>query len=134
MSTTLGNYQNNITSLSSLDTTSYERIFKVFETKDNNKNFYYYNILKKIELPSTIDDEYISFYTVNSNLPMTILSYKIYGDMKLWWLIYLLNKEELGTNIFVVPGGTQLQYIKPEIIPTVLQQITDIIIYNGRHY
>ena len=134
MSITLGDYQNNITALSSLDTTSYERIFKVFEAKNGSKNFYFYNILKKIELPSNIDDSFVSFYMVNSNLPMTILSYKIYGDMKLWWLIYLLNKEKLDTNIFVVPGGTQLQYIKPEIIPTVLQQITDIIIYNGRHY
>lgn len=134
MSITLGDYQNNITALSSLDTTSYERIFKVFEAKSDNKNFYFYNILKKIELPPNINDEYLSFYNVNSNLPMTILSYKIYGDMKLWWLIYLLNKKELGTNIFVVPGSTQIQYIKPEIIPTVLQQITDIIIYNGRHY
>lgn len=134
MSIALGEYQNNIPSLSSLDISSYERIFKVFEAKDTNKNFYFYNILKKIELPTTIDDEYLAFYNVKSNLPMTILSYKIYGDMKLWWLIYLLNKQELGNNIFVVQGGTQIQYIKPEIIPTVLQQITDIIIYNGRHY
>lgn len=134
MSIALGEYQNNIPSLSSLDISSYERIFKVFEAKDTNKNFYFYNILKKIELPTNIDDEYLAFYNVKSNLPMTILSYKIYGDMKLWWLIYLLNKQELGNNIFVVQGGTQIQYIKPEIIPTVLQQITDIIIYNGRHY
>lgn len=134
MSIALGEYQNNITSLSSLDIASYERIFKVFEAKDKDKNFYFYNILKKIEVPSNIDDEYLAFYDVRSNLPMTILSYKIYGDMKLWWLIYLLNRQELGNNIFVVPGGTQIQYIKPEIIPTVLQQITDIIIYNGRHY
>lgn len=134
MSIALGEYQNNIPSLSSLDISSYERIFKVFEAKDTNKNFYFYNILKKIELPTNIDDEYLAFYNVKSNLPMTILSYKLYGDMKLWWLIYLLNKQELGNNIFVVQGGTQIQYIKPEIIPTVLQQITDIIIYNGRHY
>lgn len=134
MSTTLGDYQNNIPALSSLDVTNYERIFKISEATTDNKNFYFYNILKKIEIPSTIDDEYLSFYTVPSKLPLTILSYKLYGDMKLWWLIYLLNRETIGTNIFVIPGGIQLQYIKPELVPVVLQQITEIIIYNGRHY
>ena len=44
---TLGKYQNSIPDLKKLDLEQYERIFKVFETVNNGKSFYYYNILKK---------------------------------------------------------------------------------------
>ncbi len=41
-----GKFQNNIEELPTLELYRYENIFKVFETGD--KNFYYYNILKKL--------------------------------------------------------------------------------------
>jgi len=134
MSTSLGNYQNSIPSLSALDLVNYERIFKVYETSKDDKSFYFYNILKKIEIPAIIDDSVIEYYTVRANMPLTTISYKIYGDIRLWWIIYLVNRKALGEGAFVVKGGTQLSYIKPDVLPIVFQQITNIIVYNGRHY
>jgi hypothetical protein len=130
----LGNYQSDIKSLSSLSITAYERIFKLYKTEKNTKEFLFYNILKKIEIPDTIDDEFVSFYTVKSNMPLTILSYKIYGDIKLWWLLFLVNKKTLEANRFVVSGGVQIEYIKPEYLSLVLSQITKITQGNGRHF
>ena len=130
----LGNYQSDIKSLSSLSITAYERIFKLYTTEKNTKEFLFYNILKKIEIPDTIDDEFVSFYTVKSNMPLTILSYKIYGDIKLWWLLFLVNKKTLEANRFVVSGGVQIEYIKPEYLSLVLSQITKITQGNGRHF
>jgi hypothetical protein len=130
----LGNYQSDIKSLSSLSITAYERIFKLYTTEKNTKEFLFYNILKKIEIPDTIDDELVSFYNVKSDMPLTILSYKIYGDMKLWWLLFLINKKTLETNRFVVSGGIQIEYIKPEYLSLVLSQITKITQGNGRHF
>ena len=131
---TLGEYQNNITGLSALDLSNYERIFKVFTDTNNSKDFYFYNILKKIELPINIDSEFIDFYKVESPLPLTILSHKIYNDIKLWWLIFLLNKEAIGDNIFVIPGGTQIKYLKKYTLAFVYNQITNSTVYNGKHY
>jgi hypothetical protein len=130
----LGNYQSDIKSLSSLSITAYERIFKLYTTEKNTKEFLFYNILKKIEIPDTIDDELVSFYNVKSDMPLTILSYKIYGDMKLWWLLFLINKKTLETNRFVVSGGVQIEYIKPEYLSLVLSQITKITQGNGKHF
>ena len=130
----LGKYQSDIKSLSSLSVTAYERIFKLYEANTDNKAFLFYNILKKIEMPDTIDSRYISFYTVKADIPLTILSYNIYNDMKLWWLIYLVNSKALEANRFIVKGGTQLQYIKPDYLVTVLSQIAKITQGNGRHY
>lgn len=130
----LGNYQSDVQSLSALSITAYERIFKVYKTERNTKEFMFYNILKKIEIPDTIDDEFVSFYKVKANIPLTILSYQIYDDMKLWWLLFLVNKKTLEANRFVVPSGTQIVYIKPEYLSLVLSQITKITQGNGRHY
>lgn len=130
----LGNYQSDVQSLSALSITAYERIFKVYKTEKNAKEFMFYNILKKIEFPDTIDDEFVSFYTVKANIPLTILSHQIYGDMKLWWLLFLINKKTLEASRFVVSGGTQIEYIKPEYLSLVLSQITKITQGNGRHY
>lgn len=130
----LGNYQSDIKSLSSLSITAYERIFKLYTTEKNTKEFLFYNILKKIEIPDTIDDELVSFYNVKSDMPLTILSYKIYGDMKLWWLLFLINKKTLEANRFVVSGGVQIEYIKPEYLSLVLSQITKITQGNGKHF
>jgi hypothetical protein len=130
----LGNYQSDIKSLSSLSITAYERIFKLYTTEKNTKEFLFYNILKKIEIPDTIDDEFVSFYNVKAAMPLTILSYKIYGDMKLWWLLFLVNKKTLEANRFVVSGGVQIEYIKPEYLSLVLSQITKITQGNGKHF
>ena len=131
---TLGKYQNNIPDLKSLDLEHYERIFKVFETVNNGKSFYYYNILKKIQFPENISSGITKLYTTPSVLPFTTISYNIYSDIRLWWLIYLINKDKLGSNIFTVPAGTQLKYIDPLYLDIVFNQITKLVVFNGRHY
>lgn len=130
----IGKYQIDVDTLPPLSLTSYERIFKLYNVQKDNKEFLFYNILKKIEIPDTIDDELISYYNVRSNMALTIISHKIYGDMNLWWLIFLINSKTLKDNRFVVPGGTQLSYIKPEFLSTILSQISRITQNNGRHF
>ena len=128
-----GYYQNQITGLSALDIKSYERIFKLFQSSVNDKNFYVYNILKKIEFPD-IDSQYIQFKDVQSRTALSILSYQIYDDMNSWWILYLLNKEVLQETPFYVPGGTQIKYIIDGIRSSIYQDITQSTIFSGRHY
>jgi len=131
---TLGEYQNNIPSLSSLEIASYERIFKLYSQEIGDKEQYYYNILRKVDLPENISSEYLEFYTTPAPMPFTIISHNIYNNMKLWWLILKLNKQDIGENIFTVPAGTKLRYIIPTALPVVFNQITRITVFNGRHY
>jgi hypothetical protein len=53
----LGKYQNEITALSAVDLGRYENIFKVYTEPTNGKQFYFYNILNKIEFPKNLDSE-----------------------------------------------------------------------------
>jgi len=130
----LGEYQNNIVDLSSLDLEHYERIFKIYITENNDKTFYFYNILKRISLPENIDTSVLGVYKTPVSMPLTIISHNIYGDIRLWWLIYFLNSKEIGKNIFIIPGSTELKYIKREFLQAVFAEITKLTIFNGRHY
>jgi hypothetical protein len=116
----LGQYQNSITSLPSLNNNRYERIFKMFKT-DNNQ--YYYNLLQSIYLPDRIDDSKVFYLTVTQNLPWTMISFNAYGNIELWWLIMLTNK---AYNPLINPkNGQVLKLIKPEYIPDILNEISN---------
>lgn len=129
----LGFYQNDVSALASLDIKSYERIFKIFKASEEGKEFYFYNILKKIEFPE-LDDTIIEYYDVLARMPLSIVSYKVYGDMKSWWIIYLLNKDKFEGVPFWVEGGTQLKYIKDSVRSSIYLDITQSTVFGGRHY
>lgn len=129
----LGKYQNEILSLSALSVRDYERIFKVFERSVNDKDFYIYNILNKIDFPE-IDSRYIEYYNVNNKKALTILSYDIYGDIKSWWILYLLNKDKFERAPFYVQAGTQIKYVSDALRVLIYQDITNNTTFEGRHY
>ena len=132
-----GKYKEDVESLDDIDLSifSYEKIFKIHTTTKENKEFYFYNILRKISLPDELDADAVSYYDVKTSMPLTTISYEIYDDMRLWWLIFFLNEETVTKNgLFVVSGGTQLRFLRSEYLPTILSQINKITRYNGRHY
>jgi len=129
----IGHYQDQIDSLPSLDIEVYERIFKIFKDSIDSKEFYFYNILKKIEFP-VLDEDVIGYEDVLVRTPMTTLSHKIYGNIQSWWIIYLLNKEKFDTAPFWVEGGNKIKYILPSVISQIYTDITQSTIFNGRHF
>jgi len=129
----IGTYQNDITDLSILSIENYERIFKIFKSSIDDRDFYVYNILKTIEFPS-IDEKYINYHTVDSKISLTILSYKLYGDLKSWWMLYLMNKDVFEGAPFYINGGVKIKYIKDEVRTLIYNDITNSTIYGGKHY
>ncbi len=116
-----GDFQSNILSLPALERERYENIFKVYEIDKTENNYYFfYNILKKIEIPSSFDREIVDTLSINTNLPWTTLSYKLYGTQYLWWLIFLINKPK---NIFYAEAGNTIEYIKADYITQVVDSI-----------
>jgi len=129
----IGRYQNDVRELPNLTTQRYERIFKVFGGKKDNKNYNFYNILHKIDIPENIDANYLGLYVAKSNEPFTLVSHNIYNDIYSWWLVVLLNKKSIGKRWYV-PAGTQLKYILPEHIGRVIDDITMATVFDNRHY
>lgn len=127
-----GKYQNEITSLRELELEDYERIFKIFKKSLNDKDFYTYNILKKIEFPK-IGDKFLEYYDVKSKLALTTLSYNIYGDIKSWWIIYLLNKDKFTGAPFFINPGTSVRYISKYYKSAIYSDITKDTLLRGKH-
>jgi hypothetical protein len=117
----IGKYNNEITELPDISEDMYENIFKVYTIKeDKNSPYYFFNILNKIDFPESLDSSLYETIDLNTKLPWTTLSYKIYGSQFLWWVIFLLNKPK---NIFYAEPGVRYKYILPQYIPLILENI-----------
>jgi hypothetical protein len=130
---TTGKYQDQVKGLPKLPLSRYERIFKVYTEGKDGKQFYFYNILNRMEFPTNIDSNLLDTHIVKSRQALTITSYDIYGDIFSWWIIYLLNKDVIG-NSFFAEGGQQLKYILPSKRGLIYQQMTDSTIFNNKHF
>ena len=124
-----GKYQDEVSALPDLPLNRYERIFKLFTEPNNGKEFYFYNILNKMEFPSNIDSSLLDTHIVKGRQALTSTSYDIYGDIHSWWIIYLLNKETIG-NSFFAEGGLELTYIIPSKRGLIYQQMTEATLNN----
>ena len=111
--------QNNLTELIELDTFRYENLFNVYQ---NENQQYFYNLLAKVNFPEEISEEYYTTYTVGSDLiQYTLLSYKVYNTISLWWLICAVNR--ITNPVDFPAANTQLKILKTQYVRNVLQSI-----------
>ncbi len=115
---TLGQYQNNITGLQTLDSYRYENIFKIYKNSDD---FYFYNIIKKISAPQNMDPSLFDIVTLQPNVLFTTLSYQAYGTTYLWWLICVMNNISNPYDTSLV--GQKVKVLKKQFLKPVLDSI-----------
>lgn len=117
-----GAFQNTIPEMVNLPLTRYENIFRVFKKSDK----YVYNILRTVNLDlGTASPDSYSTTSIRYETSWTNLSYQAYGVTDLWWLIYITNKTLFTNPVQLIPGGTQIRFIKPDKIQAVLEQISN---------
>lgn len=97
---------------------NYENLFNVYETSDNN---YYYNILRKINIPQNIGSKYYYEYTIKPGDTWTLISYNYYNDVKLWWIICIANNIQNPLNLPTV--GMNIKILTADIVQNILSQI-----------
>ena len=113
-----GIYKNKIPGLGALSEYKYENIFKVYLNKEG---YFFYNILKKIVIPDSIDSSIYYMYRLNRSLPYTAISYNHYKTIDLWWLICIVNN--IRNPLALLPSGTTLKIINPSHIPSIIDSI-----------
>ena len=129
----LGKYQNQVTALSGAKFERYENIFKVYTQPTNGKQFYFFNLLNKIEFPTNMNSDFFDLYTVEGRQPLTTVSYHLYETMHNWWMLYLANKDILN-HPFYLDGGTQIKYVKPEFTGFIFNEMTNATVFGNRHF
>lgn len=122
----LGGFRKDINNLERIPSISYENIFRLYLTENqNSSNFYYYNILNSVYFPENIPTGIYYEITLNKRLPWTAISYNEYRTTDLWWLIVLTNK--IFNPVYYPAPGSVLKIIKPEYVKLVLNEITSQI-------
>lgn len=117
----LQSHQNDIPDLPDINKFVMENGFSVHQADDS----YYYNILKTVIVPESIDPSYFTRVRINAPTAFTTISYKIYGRIELWWLICTVNG--IHNPVEMVKGGVVLRILKPQYIDTVLSNLKESI-------
>ncbi len=97
---------------------NYENLFKVYGTTDGD---YFYNILRKVNIPDEVDSRFFFNYTVKPGDTWTLLAHNVYSDVKLWWIICVANNIQ-NPLLFPEPG-TVLRIFTPDITQNILTTI-----------
>ena len=114
----VGLFQNQIKDLPTLNVYRYEKIFRMYK---NNGLQYFYNIIQALNLPEDIDETKIYYTVVKQNEPWTMISFKAYKTIELWWLICLLNK--INNPLKFPSTGTAIKLLRPQFLPDIFNEI-----------
>ena len=108
------------------DSEMYENLFNMYElVNENNDSYIFYNILNKPILPNDIDESIYDYYIVESIMPLTTLSYNIYDNIHLWWLIMLVNN--IKNPVANIESGSVIKVVKQEYLGEFLKSIKEKI-------
>ena len=117
-------YQNQVKDLNNLNKYCFEQVFKMYK----QDGFYAYNIIKTIEFPDELDPLIFDNISIDGEVPWTTISQKLYGTIRLWWLLCLVNK--IMNPVVLPTPGIIIKVIKPNYLKTVIDQIVSQINKN----
>jgi nucleoid-associated protein YgaU len=111
--------QNLLKDLPRLRNDNYANIFNVYQDKDN---YYFYNLLQTVEIPSSLPANYYTDYNIVYGDTWPLISHKSYQTTNLWWVIIKTNN--ILNPVEPLQPGTTLKILKPRYVSLILNQIT----------
>lgn len=100
---------------------NYENIFNIY-TDEND--FYYFNLLKKVDFPTELDPDVFDYYQTLPSDTYPNISYKAYKSVKLWWLICAAN--QIDNPIKQPEVGTILKIIRINTVKIILGKLSEV--------
>lgn len=92
---------------------------KIFNTYTTQEGVPFHLLSKSVFFPQDDSLEIYDFAYSDDDIPWTILSYRLYGDISYWWVLSSLNKEMK----FYAKRGEVIRFIKPEQLESVLKYV-----------
>jgi len=111
--------QNSIPDLPALKNYNYENIFNVY-TDSNNR--YFYNLLQTISIPDNLPPGYYDDYDVVYGDTWPFISYKVYDNPNIWWIIVSVNNIIDPTK--QPTPGTKINILNPRLASLIITQIS----------
>lgn len=97
---------------------NYENLFNVYATADGD---YFYNILRKVNIPEEVGAQYYNSYTVAPGDTWTLIAYNFYSDVKLWWIVCAANN--IQNPLKMPKAGTVLKVLNATTTQSILTSI-----------
>lgn len=96
----------------------FENYFNVYE---NENGIRFFNLLKNISIFPAENSEAEEEYIPTSTDTWYSIAYKYYGNLNLWWIACLYNKE---VNPFAkLKSNTTIKLLKPQYVGLVLSEL-----------
>lgn len=110
----------NISEIPPVASEYYENVFGVYQTQDAS-SYYYFNLGSKVTINiDDVDETYIEYIFIDTRMPLTTMSYRLFGTMHLWWLIAAMN----DLNPIEIPAaGTVLAVPRRQYLQNILNAI-----------
>lgn len=100
-----------------------ERIFNVY--KQHGAKHFYYNILNRVDFPENISPSTYTKYHIKPSETWTLISFKFYARIDLWWIIAAFNK--IDDTFKPLEPGTTLMVPTPEMIRNIIDDVKNSV-------
>ena len=106
-----------------LSSVSFLRLFNILEDSDGEK---FLNIFRFYSVNEDVMSDIMNYttYEIKEDDWPEFISYIIYDNLNLWWLIYLSNNVLNPFEDFNV--GQNIKVLKSQYIPTILREIRQV--------
>lgn len=88
----------------------YSKKSPYYTTRENNQ---YLDVLNHRDIPAEVDDVLWEVTTQYENRP-DLLAYDLYGDVNLWWVFAVRNKDVLKDPVYDLYAGQRI-YLPKQI-------------------
>ena len=107
-----------IKGLTSISKNNLENLFNVYDD-----GVYYYNLMRTVNIPAKLDPSVYFLLKINSSVSLTALSYRVYGNINLWWLICVANG--IDDTVRPMTPGRVLKIIHPDKVQDIIRALTE---------
>ena len=121
MKNELNKKRSDIAELTDISSYDFANIFSVYQ----QDGYYLYNIIRNIQLPNVINTDIVRQVKVTGKMSWGNISQEIYGTIRLWWLVCIVNK--IMNPVKLPKPGQVLTVIKPEYVASIITQINESI-------
>jgi len=109
---------NNISELDDISENQLENLFNVY-----NDGVYHYNLLRTVNIPEDLDPSVYFLLKLDRSISLTTLSYRVYGNIHMWWLICIANN--INDTVKPLEVGRVLRIIQPDRASDIVKMLKD---------
>lgn len=100
--------------------TDFENFFNIYQDK-NADYFFNLNSTVYLDIPSSR----LKTYVCQHDLHWPVISWNIYGTVRLWWILMKVNNITPDISFNIVPAGSKVKYLDRSDITTVIDKFSE---------